>query len=682
MNDVIGRFTRPDRLATRAEVLSSPRLVPASAGVYGWWFRALPSRIDTSGCLRRDGLTLLYVGISPRRPPANGRAPSRQGLRSRIRTHYTGNAEASTLRKTLGCLLGSELQIELRRVGSGHRFTFVDGEPVLSEWMARNALVSWVACERPWEVEEQLIATLDLPLNLDGNQRHVFHPQLSRVRAQAVRRAKALPVLPNPGVAGRFAESDSQPDRFAAHVLSDGPARPRWPLARLILVDRAASADRSSLENARAILGEAFRAIRRDGTQVGILATPAGFVEHHMDGPWRGRSGWETAQGAYAELAAVASSIAERVLTPALRRIAAGTVEYVVLGVDVWPTLAQEPHAEVACLYDIGAAAVRPVTGKSYPTPAQQRDLIRNPDLESHLVPIGEERVAVLVCHDLAAWSPRGNATAMGTRAATWRAMQAAVTAAGPTLAVHLPHTVAKRQTWQAAWSVLERAGGSSLRGGWSAIRYLGLGYQPLSGAIDPALVAGTGWGERALDIIVTGRPGADQRETTRLRSAPHGRSRSHSTRRRSNSMPQRPNGHDQRLRSQRAPRSAARTFESPEHIKAKVGSGFLREQMDRLVPWIQSVNPTAEVTRGSTGSHHTVWRDGRKAFSYYFANNWIHFVVRSVTPSELALLGQLTERDHRVTKLKGDGTSFNVMDSRDLELVQPILRRRLLTPQ
>ena len=64
--------------------------------------------VDTNGCCQHDGLALLYVAISPRRPPRNGRIPGRQGLRRRLETHYTGNAEGSTLRKTLGCLLAGE----------------------------------------------------------------------------------------------------------------------------------------------------------------------------------------------------------------------------------------------------------------------------------------------------------------------------------------------------------------------------------------------------------------------------------------------------------------------------------------------------------------------------------------------------------------------------------------------
>jgi hypothetical protein len=151
--------------------------------------------LDTKGCLKRGELTLLYTGISPKRPPTNGRPPSRQTLRHRIRYHFRGNAEGSTLRKTLGVLLAEALGIELRRVGSGKRMTFGVGEPLLSEWMADNALVAWVVDPEPWLLEARLIADLDVPLNLDGNRHHRFHPELTAARAQAVARARALPIL-------------------------------------------------------------------------------------------------------------------------------------------------------------------------------------------------------------------------------------------------------------------------------------------------------------------------------------------------------------------------------------------------------------------------------------------------------------------------------------------------------
>ena len=119
------------------------------------------------------GLALLYVGISPKPPSAVG-TPSRQTLRSRLRYHFRGNAEGSTLRLSLGCLLSQSLGIELRRVGSGRRMTFGAGERALSDWLERNARVAWLACDEPWRIEKHMIRSVSLPLNLDQNRHHGF----------------------------------------------------------------------------------------------------------------------------------------------------------------------------------------------------------------------------------------------------------------------------------------------------------------------------------------------------------------------------------------------------------------------------------------------------------------------------------------------------------------------------
>jgi len=185
----------PARLWTRAEVVVRARdcPVPRQAGVYAWYFREVPPGVPPTDCRQALGATLLYVGISPKKPPSG------QDLRGRIRYHYCGNAEGSTLRLTLGCLLG----IPLRRVGSGRRRTFADGEERLSEWMAQNALVIWLPTTEPWLLEEQLIATVSLPLNLDQNRQHAFHARLSALRSDARARANASPIwraTPLPGL--------------------------------------------------------------------------------------------------------------------------------------------------------------------------------------------------------------------------------------------------------------------------------------------------------------------------------------------------------------------------------------------------------------------------------------------------------------------------------------------------
>jgi hypothetical protein len=193
---VMDAITKPARLWSRDEVCSRPSPVPADPGIYGWFFRELPYPFDVSGCAVAQGSTLLYTGIAPRQRAR----PSRQTLRTRLRSHYAGNAEASTLRLTLGCLLQPRLGLILRRSAGGHTFTFGGGERMLTEWMAENALVVWFPLATPWDAEQVLVGTLDLPLNLEMNAAHPFHPVLSRLRHDARQLARSAP--PGPATGG------------------------------------------------------------------------------------------------------------------------------------------------------------------------------------------------------------------------------------------------------------------------------------------------------------------------------------------------------------------------------------------------------------------------------------------------------------------------------------------------
>jgi len=69
------------------------------------------------------------------------------------------------------------------------------GEERLSQWMEQNAFVAWLEKLAPWKFEEQVIRSLSLPLNLQGNKHHPFHGVLSSIRAQAKAQARKLPVI-------------------------------------------------------------------------------------------------------------------------------------------------------------------------------------------------------------------------------------------------------------------------------------------------------------------------------------------------------------------------------------------------------------------------------------------------------------------------------------------------------
>ena len=182
----------PERLYSRQEILSKPSPIPEISGVYGWFFKDVPPFVLTEGCIRHQNMTLLYIGISPDK---KNKPQSRQHLKKRITNHYAGNAEGSTLRRSLGILLTPESHYPLRRVGSGRRMTFThNGEQLLDAWMEKNAYVFWVEHETPWELEEDLLSALSLPLNIQGNRSHPFAIELNRLRKEAIHNARELPI--------------------------------------------------------------------------------------------------------------------------------------------------------------------------------------------------------------------------------------------------------------------------------------------------------------------------------------------------------------------------------------------------------------------------------------------------------------------------------------------------------
>lgn len=187
----IDALIRPSHIFSPAEVLATPCPVPASRGAYAWWFNTIPDGVPTDGCLQHEGHTLLYVGISPHGDQSDGT------LRKRIcRSHLKGNASGSTLRLTLGVLLGRTSGFPLRRTGSGERITLTPpGELWLNGWMAENARVSWIEDTTPWVLEHTLLGSLSVPLNVQGNARHPYSSRLSALRIQAKQEARAAPVF-------------------------------------------------------------------------------------------------------------------------------------------------------------------------------------------------------------------------------------------------------------------------------------------------------------------------------------------------------------------------------------------------------------------------------------------------------------------------------------------------------
>jgi hypothetical protein len=181
------RLLQNSSLYTWLQLKNSNNLPPSTSGVYAWFFKQVPPRVPIKGCLYRSRMPLLYVGISP------SRTGSHASLHDRIRTHFTGQAESSTLRFTLGCLLEKKLRTILRCEGPSGRKTFKSKEDTLTNWMARYARIAWIetSTKDNQAVEDFLIRSLKLPLNIKGNSNHCFCSTLKSIRASALKQARA-----------------------------------------------------------------------------------------------------------------------------------------------------------------------------------------------------------------------------------------------------------------------------------------------------------------------------------------------------------------------------------------------------------------------------------------------------------------------------------------------------------
>jgi hypothetical protein len=174
-----------ERIYPPSEVLA---LIGSTAkGVYRWWFKNSPPIIPLDGTISVDGMNLLYVGTGPKD------ANSKRFLRERLKDHIERDATKSTLRRSLGCLLAESLQLkfEVARISRSKqtgRITYHYGlgarESSLSNWMEKNARVSWILHDRPWELESELMSKLVLPLNVQDNDRHPFAKTLGDLRHQ------------------------------------------------------------------------------------------------------------------------------------------------------------------------------------------------------------------------------------------------------------------------------------------------------------------------------------------------------------------------------------------------------------------------------------------------------------------------------------------------------------------
>ena len=130
--------------------------------------------ILTSFDYKKEKYIVVYVGKSSK------------SIRD-YKQHFTGTAGNSTIRKSLGCLLGFKLIPRDINSPQNGKTTFGEfDERTLTEWMKDNLLLFYYANNDYANVEKELIRIYNPPLNLQGNFNKTnldFRKELSALRS-------------------------------------------------------------------------------------------------------------------------------------------------------------------------------------------------------------------------------------------------------------------------------------------------------------------------------------------------------------------------------------------------------------------------------------------------------------------------------------------------------------------
>ena len=163
-------------------VTGSPKEIPSGAGNYFVVLKegcSLPDVGIPVKMAKFRGMDIIYTGV----------AGASSGLRKRITwAHLGDNAGRSTLRLSLGVLMGFKpIPRDASNPNNGHTRFRPDEEARLTDWMKDNLLVYFFSNDDFEAVEEELIASLNPPLNLMKNYNPVnreLRTQISYLRSQ------------------------------------------------------------------------------------------------------------------------------------------------------------------------------------------------------------------------------------------------------------------------------------------------------------------------------------------------------------------------------------------------------------------------------------------------------------------------------------------------------------------
>ena len=240
----------------------------------------------------------------------------------------------------------------------------------------------------------------------------------------------------------------------------------RKPLVVRIVVKGSPSGSRASnSRKARDMLMQAFKNWPALTTPVPFAVTPGGFVKMPFPRSYDGNRGWNSKPEDFRQRVRwMKKALLRDVVTEGVLKVARLRAKFLTVGIDLndycgvksgTGGYADDTHAEIVAVVDTDSGKIVCCTGKSYPVGWQEKTLVQETNLKSHLFRRGKEHVLVLGCHDLNMFSNRSysNQDPAGLRRKRCDKMQELVKKFEPSIILQHPHSTDSPSIWSTAWS-------------------------------------------------------------------------------------------------------------------------------------------------------------------------------------------------------------------------------------
>ena len=241
-----------------------------------------------------------------------------------------------------------------------------------------------------------------------------------------------------------------------ARIVVDGSPY-EWRDAKVVV--------KTSCSMASELIRQAVNCIDWPSSRVRFTVTPGGFIQAPMPNDHQGLRSWESRPEDFQRLVPFAEKALWQVVDEDIRTKLRQRSRFLTVGVDLVRDGqskvggGSDTRAELVGVVDLDESEIVRWTGKSYPVPRQEeRVLVQETHLESHLLSVAGHRVLVLGCHDLNVFNGRARANAKNARRKRRRKMETLARRFKPTMVLHHPHQTDSRTIWRQGWSGLQGA--------------------------------------------------------------------------------------------------------------------------------------------------------------------------------------------------------------------------------